>query len=78
MVAAKLLSVWALALGPVAALWPQPSSVETGTAALFINKDIEVTYNDARVSCHLLCLFAVVDGGVDSIPPRLRATYPER
>lgn len=44
------LFVWAM---PVMALWPEPSSVSTGTDALFINKDIEVTYNGAQVSWNI-------------------------
>jgi hexosaminidase len=49
MVALELLSLLLVALKPVSALWPEPSSVTTGTTTLFIDKSIEVTYNGERV-----------------------------
>ena len=49
MVALELLSVLLLALKPVSALWPEPSSVTMGTTTLFIDESIEVTYNGERV-----------------------------
>lgn len=53
MVAVQLLSLWFAILGPVVAIWPEPSSISMGKTPLFINREIEVTYNGDQVSCYV-------------------------
>ncbi|PHH62372.1 hypothetical protein CDD81_7168 [Ophiocordyceps australis] len=44
------LIVATFALSPAVALWPVPQELETGQDVLFINREIEVTYNDENLS----------------------------
>ncbi|CAM1507275.1 Fc.00g069160.m01.CDS01 [Cosmosporella sp. VM-42] len=48
-----LLTVAALALNPVDAIWPAPKTISTGNSVLFIDQTLEVTYNGKSVGWNL-------------------------
>jgi len=55
MLARRLLSLVVLALEPAAALWPVPRQYTTGTTALFIHQNLEITYNGVPVCWRSSC-----------------------